>query len=193
MSNKNVNRRLPLNADLLGYSRQRLGIGKIWSEESFDRAWTATLIGFLFLLRAIELASLSVKDVTFGEHDGARYVRIFIRKPKTDKRRIRSVPKLGRNRRNVAPYRMMKSWMEGEQFPNRESLSCKEGILGLVTRLVKWAVSGHNLPSDRFPIRSLRPCGATCLYHSGVDLECIRRFGRGRPNAFPLYPTLKTR
>ena len=66
MSNKNVNRRLPLNTELLGYRRQRLGIGKIGIERSFDRAWTAALIGFMFLLRASELEALQVKDVTFG-------------------------------------------------------------------------------------------------------------------------------
>ena len=82
--NKNVNRRLPFNTKLLEYSRHRCGIDDIGSEKRPDRAWAATLIGFMSLLRASELAALAVKDVTFGEHEGTRYVRIFIRKSKTD-------------------------------------------------------------------------------------------------------------
>ena len=84
MSNKNANQRLPFNTELLAYSRQRLGIDNIGSEKRPDRAWVATLIGFMFLLRESGLVALSVKDVTFGAHEGARYVRIFIRKSKTD-------------------------------------------------------------------------------------------------------------
>ena len=41
---------------------------------------------------------------------------------------------------------------------------------GLVTRLVKWSVAEHGLPSGRFAIHSLRAGGATCLYRPGVDL-----------------------
>ena len=41
------------------------------------------MVGFMFLLRASELEALQVRDITFGEYDGTRYVRIFIRKSKT--------------------------------------------------------------------------------------------------------------
>ena len=57
----------------------------------------------------------------------------------------------------------------------------------MVTRLIKWSVAEHNLPSDSFPIHSLRSGGATCLYHAGVDLEFIRRFGRWKSNTFSIY------
>ena len=57
----------------------------------------------------------------------------------------------------------------------------------MVTRLIKWSVAEHNLPSDSFSIHSLRSGGATCLYHAGVDLEFIRRFGRWKSSTFSIY------
>lgn len=51
------------------------------------------------------------------------------------------------------------------------------GIPTLVTRLIEWSVAERDLPSDRFPNRSLRAGGEAGLYQSGVDVEYIRRFG----------------
>ena len=82
-ANKTVNRRLPYNTELLEFGRQKFLIDSPGSDHRFDRAWTATLVGFMFLLRAGELEALQAKDITFGEHEGTRYVRISIRKSKT--------------------------------------------------------------------------------------------------------------
>ena len=81
----------------------------------------------------------------------------------------------------------MGNWKEWERFGDRIIPVFNEGILKLATRLIKWAVAEHDLPSDRFPIHSLRSGGATCLYHSGADLEYIRRFGRWRSSTFSIY------
>ena len=53
-------------------------------EKTPMRAWAAALIGFMFLLRGIELAALELRDVTIGRSDAVGYVRGFIRKSKTD-------------------------------------------------------------------------------------------------------------
>ena len=176
-ANKNARRRLPLSPELLEFSRRNLGIDKTGNERKFDRAWAAKLIGFMFLLRAIELAAITVKEVTFGERAGARYIRIFIRKSKTDQEEFGAFRSLGGTGNPLRPYRRMEMRMAREQFENRDDPVFRDGILGLVTRLIKSAVSEHNLPSDKFSIHSLRPGGATRLYHSGADIEYVRRFG----------------
>ena len=75
------------------------------SDHRFDRLWTATLVGFMFLLRASELEALEVKDVTFGEYDGTRYVRIFIRKSKTDQGEFGVFRSLNEKNKTLRPLR----------------------------------------------------------------------------------------
>ena len=127
----------------------------------------------MFLLRDSELEALQVKDVTFGEHARIRYVRIFIRKSKTDQEEFGVVRSLKETKKLLCPYRRLKSRFEQTNLEGRESQGFGDGILGMVTRLVKWSVAEHNIPSGSFSIHSLRSGGATCLYHSGVDIEYI--------------------
>ena len=87
----------------------------------------------------------------------------------------------------MRPFSRLKSWLDQIKPGAREGQVFGGGILGMVTRLIKWSVAEHNLPSDSFPIHSLRPGGATCLYHSGVDLEYIRRIGRRKSSTFSIY------
>ena len=141
----------------------------------------------MFLLRASEIEALQVKDVTFGEYDGTRYVRIFIRKPKTDQEELGAFRSLNGANKTLRPYSRLKSWFGRISPEDREGQVFGGGILGMVTRLIKWSVAVRNLPSDSFSIRSLRSGGATCLYRAGVDLEFIRRFGRWKSSAFSIY------
>lgn len=66
MKKKPVNRMIPFNTELLGFSRQKLRIDEETGTREFDRARTSALMGFAFLLRAVELAALEFRDVTFG-------------------------------------------------------------------------------------------------------------------------------
>ena len=93
-ADKSVNRRLPYNTELLEFGRQKLLIDSPERDHRFGRVWIATLVGFMFLLRASELEALHVRDVTFGEYDGTRYVRISIRKSKNGSGGVWRVSKL---------------------------------------------------------------------------------------------------
>ena len=75
-ANKTVNLRLPYITELLEFGRQKLLIDSTESDHRFGRVWIATLVGFMFLLRAVELEALQVRDIASGEYDGTRYVRI---------------------------------------------------------------------------------------------------------------------
>ena len=110
--NKTVNRRLPYNTELLEFGRKKLLIDSPSSDHRFDRAWVATLVGFMFLLRASELDALRVKDITFGEHEGARYVGIFIRKSKTDQEEFGVFRSLNETNKTLRPYSRLKSWVD---------------------------------------------------------------------------------
>ena len=59
-----------------------MGIGE------FDRLRIAALFGLIFSLRASEMTALAETDMTFGEHNGKRYVRIFIRDLKRAKKKL---------------------------------------------------------------------------------------------------------
>ena len=87
---------------------------------------------------------------------------------------------------SLRPFDRLKRWAQ-TRGASRTSLMFGEEVLHCVTRLVKMTVSQNRLTSRRFPIRLLRSGVATCLYHSGVDLEYIRRFGRWKPAAFAIY------
>ena len=87
----------------------------------------------------------------------------------------------------ICPYSQRMRRMEGQKNTTRSNPVIGDGVLPLVTRLIKWTVAKHRLPPDRFPIHSLRPGGATCLYPSGVDLEYMRRAGRWKSNTFSIY------
>ena len=63
LKNKSPNRRLPFNAELLDYGREKLRIDTSRGYLDFNRAWAAMLIGFMFLLRASELGALEFRDV----------------------------------------------------------------------------------------------------------------------------------
>ena len=101
--------------------------------------------------------------------------------------RIRCVSKPKRDGQKTAPLLSIEILVRTEQPGRSRRTSFRGGILGMVTRLIKWSASERNLPADSFSIHSLRSGGATCLYHSGVDLEYIRRFGRWKSSAFSIY------
>ena len=88
MKNKAANRRFPFNTELLEYGRKTLGVGNQVDTQESDRMRVAALIGFIFLLRASGLAALEWRDIMFGASEEGRYVRIFIRKPKTDQSEV---------------------------------------------------------------------------------------------------------
>ena len=52
-----------------------------------------------------------------------------------------------------------------------DQIARRGDILGLVTRLIKWSVAGHGLPSGRFPIRYWRAVWPACSYRSGRILN----------------------
>ena len=81
--NKKVNRRLPYNAELLMGGILKPGIDTGDIRPYFLRARTAKLVGFMGLLRGIELAALELRDVAASSPGGVEYVRIFIRNSKT--------------------------------------------------------------------------------------------------------------
>ena len=68
----------------------------------FNRSWTAALIGFMFLLRAIELEALDVRDTTFGKRR-PRVGKDFYHEIEKWPRRGGGVPQIKCNECNIAP------------------------------------------------------------------------------------------
>ena len=154
--------------------------------QEFGRSRIAALVGITVLRIENELSALDFRDVTFGKAADRKDVGILTRKSKTGQEVgvFRSSNAAGESLR---PYNQMGRWVDSKKNMSENSLVIGDGISPLVTKLIKWAVAEHHLPSDRFPIHSLRPGGATCLYHSGFGLEYIRRFGRWLSIACAIY------
>ena len=53
--------------------------------------------------------------------------------------------------------------------------------------LLSWAAEQEGFPSDRYGSHSLRVGGATALYHAGVPVEIIKRYGRWVSDCFQGY------
>ena len=66
MKNKAANRMLPLNTELLEFSRRKLRIGEETGARERGRDWEAAMIAFMCLLRASESGALEFGDVTLG-------------------------------------------------------------------------------------------------------------------------------
>ena len=56
-----------------------------------------------------------------------------------------------------------------------------------IVALVAWAAEEEGYPSDRYGSHSLRVGGATALYHAGMPVEIIKRYGRWVSDSFQGY------
>ena len=68
MKNESANRTVPLNTELVEFSRHLLNIGGPTGAQEFNLARTAAMLGFMVLLRAVELSAFEVKDSPFWEY-----------------------------------------------------------------------------------------------------------------------------
>lgn len=150
MANKTINRRLPFNTELLEYGRMELGVGNQSEPQEFDRALIAAPVGFAFILRAIGLAAPEWRDITFGQDDEGEYVRSFIRKSKTGREEVGVFRSLNATGERLCPYNQLKRWADSKKNMAENALVFGDGILSLVTKLIKWTVRDH-----RRPIRSI--------------------------------------
>ena len=53
--------------------------------------------------------------------------------------------------------------------------------------LLSWAGNEEGFPSERYGSHSLRVGGATALYHAGVPVEVVKRYGRWVSDCFQGY------
>ena len=109
----------------------------------------------MFLLRGGGLAALELRDVSVSISDGAEYVRICIRKSRTDKE-VGALRSLETTKLALFPVTRMGNWLGEMEVLHRASKLFGGDVLELVTRLIKWIVAQYGMPSGRFPIRSLR-------------------------------------
>ena len=52
---------------------------------------------------------------------------------------------------------------------------------------IAWAAAEEGYPADRYGSHSLRVGGATALYHAGMPVEIIKRYGRWVSDCFQGY------
>ena len=107
--NKTPNRRLPFNTKKLEAGLARLGIDTERGGLEFNRARKAALVGYVFLRRVSESASLELRSVTFGANDGLEYVRIIIRKSKNDRDEMGVFRSLNATNETMCPVTRMKN------------------------------------------------------------------------------------
>ena len=105
---KSANRRLPFNTEMLEFRRGNLRADTAQGESELNRARTATLSGFMFLLRDSELDALELRDIAFGENENLEYVRISIMKSKNDQDEVGVVRSLNATNATICPVARMK-------------------------------------------------------------------------------------
>ena len=65
--------------------------------------------------------------------------------------------------------------------------SCRSHIVTLRSQRLAHMRSEEGFPSERYGSHSLRVGGATALYHAGVPVEVIKRYGRWVSDCFQGY------
>ena len=89
--------------------------------------------------------------------------------------------------RDLRPAARVENWLQRTEGQPKETNVFGDDITWLVTRVIQRSVAERGFPSGRFPIHSLRAGGSSCLYHSGVSLDCIMGLGRWRSVALAIY------
>ena len=100
----------------------------------------------MFSLRAIELAALEIRGATFGGSAGLEYVRIFIRRSKTDQEWIDARRSLNASKGESRPSAMMKTWTARTTGKPRDNPVFGPDILIAATCLVNgqwWNAIDH--------------------------------------------------
>ena len=139
----------------------------------FLRLWTSKLIGFTYILRGGELAVLELRDLAVLSFGGLESVGIPMRKSKTDQEELGAFTSLEITHQGLCPVTRMRNLLNRTECQHRGAKVSGDDIIGMVPRLIKRSADGRGLPPDRFPTQPFRNGGATCLYHSGVDLVYI--------------------
>ena len=86
------------------------------------------MVGFMFLLRARELSALAAKGIKFEEQEAEKYVRIFIRKSKTDQEVVGVFRSSNETGAEPCPYRWRNDWVAKAAGEDRDKALRGEGI-----------------------------------------------------------------
>lgn len=175
-----------------------------------DMAWL--VLGFFGFLRRSELISLQMQDVTFGSMSHLGYIKVRIRKSKTDR--------AGKGDDVVISARTAGGWDLQSKVRAYHAFRTKSGAKEEDPFLVGWDLDNLRLGASglksgealsmrlrkylvelkqRYPklkinpmcyaMHSLRRGGVLAACKAGVDLERIKCHGRWRSNAVKAYLT----
>ena len=138
-------------------------------------------------MRGGEVARLRRKGVSFAHGRCGGFATAFVASSETDQGEIDAPRSLYASNTAICPVGSSRHRM-GELKSDKESQAPSPGAatLGKLRIIIKWATRANHLPSERFPLRSMRIGGATCL-PPGPPLGDIRKYGRWGATAVNIY------
>ena len=178
--------KLPLPSVIIEWIYENVGVGS--STATVQKVWNGLVVGFCFLLRGSEMARIRRNDVKLGKDKKVEYLAIFIASSKTDQREVGVSRSLYQSDSVLRPAKNMQKWYEQSNLePDSDTPLFGHATLEKLRIAIKWAAMANNLPTDRFPLHSMRIGGATCLFFHGISLGGIRKYGRWRTTSPNIY------
>ena len=127
-------------------------------------------------------------DVSFLRGDSPRNVTVCFSKSKNDQGGMGVSRSLVETSINLCPVRAFSRWLiKSDWGPQIDDLVPPSNIRNSVESLIKYAGLPNNIPMADIITHSLRSGGATTLYHVGVDMGTIQKWGRWNSRCFLRY------
>ena len=207
-------RKLAITVDMLRDIQTNGGLD--WADWDDQLTYTATLVGFFFLLRSIEYLStehgvdpkktLRVEHITFRRRgalisrDGpleADRVVILIPYSKTDALGVGVELAIDIDRGNplcpVEAFNRLRRMEPARFSPARDQrylFTCHNGLVLKKVRvqaLLKASARRAGYNPEEFTSHSLRAGGASAMYHNGYGIDQIKRRGRWVSDVWKIY------
>ena len=163
---KGVNRRLPINPEMLSRGKRDLNLDTPTGSEI-----RATLmLGFHFALRIGEIENLEDREISFEGVDGKKCVTIHIRGSKTDQCKLGVRRTLVMTGCVLCPVNGIAQWLDMKSWhPLSTDKVCTASIAAKVNRFLENLASECGMGPNRVSTHSMRAGCATTLYANGVD------------------------
>ena len=176
---RRVSRKIPFSLDMAEWMYRNF-LAPDMANQMRIELYTATVLGFFFLLRIGELEKLRMSDVQLGRgEDLNEIITIHIRNSKTDQfnegdfKTLSAIPGI------ACPVKAMARLISSRDWDHQSDKQIFGGWLRnrlcATLRLVGVAIG---IPASRIGNHSLRSGGVTAMWRAGYDIETIKRWGR---------------
>ena len=179
--------KIPFSVDLLEWVCREWFEGNE-SSDSHPCLRDAVLMGFSSVWGFRRSKTFDIAMCHFFRGDSAQNLTVFYAKSKNDPGGIGVSRTSIETSSNLCPVRACSRWLiRSDWGPQSGDLVFPPNVRRSVGSLLKYADVSNNIPMADISTHSLRSGGSTALYHVGVDMGTIQKWGRRNIQCFLRY------